>query len=405
MRITAATIRTLTLPRGKTDHIAWDDLVPGFGVRLRAGGSAGFVFQYAIGRKQRRMSLGMVTAVPIGAARKTAEELYARVKLGQDPAGQRAGVKIKAAETFAAISARFLAYQRTRLRPRSYPDVERHLLKHSRTLHGLQLNAITRRDIATVIAAVAENSGSTTGNRVRSSLSSLFSWAIREGLIEANPVIGTNVADERPRSRTLSPEELRLIWIHAGEDQYGSILRLLALTGARAGEIAGLRWSEVRGDTIVLPPERVKSDREHEIFLTGPALEILDRQPRRIGTDGNVRDLIFGHSATRGFTGWSVAKEKLDARIAEAVGKQMTDWRTHDLRRSFSTHANELGIALPHVIEACLGHTSNFRAGVAGTYNLASYRAEKRQAWQRWGETLLSWIEGRDSNVVTLRQG
>src|SRR5262249_62407409 len=58
MRLTTTTIRALTLPQGKKDHIVWDDLVPGFGVRLREGGSAGFVFQYAIGRKQRRMSLG-----------------------------------------------------------------------------------------------------------------------------------------------------------------------------------------------------------------------------------------------------------------------------------------------------------------------------------------------------------
>jgi integrase len=403
MRITAATIRALTLPRGKKDHITWDDLVPGFAVRLRAGGSAGFVFQYAIGRKQRRMSLGALTAVPIGVARKTAEELYARVKLGLDPAGQRAEAKIKSAETFAAIAARFLAYQRTRLRPQSYPDVERHLLKHSKMLHGLQLSAITRRDIATVIAAVAEHSGSTAGNRVRSSLSTLFAWSIREGLIEANPVTGTNKADERPRSRTLSPEELRLIWTHAGDDQYGSVIRLLALSGARASEIAGLCWSEIRGDTIVLPRERVKNDREHEIFLTAAAREILDKQPRRIGADGKPRDLIFGHGIS-GFTGWSSAKKKLDARIAEAAGNPLPDWVTHDLRRSFSTHANELGLVPPHVIEACLGHVSGFRAGVAGRYNLAQYRSEKRAALERWANQLMAWVEGRDSNVVPLRQ-
>jgi len=72
---------------------------------------------------------------------------------------------------------------------------------------------------------------------------------------------------------------------------------------------------------------------------------------------------------------------------------------------AFSTHANELGLALPHVIEACLGHISGFRAGVAGTYNLARYRSETRIAWQRWAECLLSWIEGRECNVVTLQRG
>jgi integrase len=138
--------------------------------------------------------------------------------------------------------------------------------------------------------------------------------------------------------------------------------------------------------------------------LTAAAREILDKQPQRIGPDGNPRDLVFGHG-TIGFTGWSCAKEKLDARIAEATGTPLPSWVTHDLRRSFSTHANELGLAPPHVIEACLGHISNFRAGVAGTYNLASYRSERRMTLERWAAQLLAWVGDRESNVVTLQRG
>ena len=94
---------------------------------------------------------------------------------------------------------------------------------------------------------------------------------MREGLIEANPVLNTNKADEKPRVRTLSPEELRLIWIHAGDDHYGSIIRLLALTGARANEIAALSCIETKDDMIVLPAARVKNKRGHEIPLSVPA--------------------------------------------------------------------------------------------------------------------------------------
>jgi integrase len=402
MKLTTTTIRSLTLPRGKKDHIVWDDDISGFGVRLRSGGSAGFVFQYQIGNKQRRMTLGALSAVPIGSVRKTAEELYARVKLGQDPAGEKADAKIKSAEIFAAIAKRFLGYQRARLQPRSYLGVERHLLKHCKDLHGLHLAKIERRNIAITIADIAESCGAVTGNRARSALSSLFSWAIREGLIDANPVINTNRAVERSRDRTLSPEELRLIWTHVGDDHYGIIIKLLMLTGARAGEIAALRWSEFRGDMIVLPPDRVKNGRAHEIPLSAVAREIIEAQPRRINTDGTPRDLIFGLSAG-GFAGWDKAKHALDARI-KAAGKELPHWTPHDLRRSFSTHANELGIALPHVIEACLGHISGFRSGVAGVYNLALYRSEKRMALERWADQLLAWVEGRTFNVVTLRQ-
>jgi integrase len=403
MKLTTTSLRSLTLPSGKKDHIHWDDDIPGFGLRLREGGSASFVFQYQIGTKQRRMTLGNPSAVSIGNARKTTAELYARVKLGQDPAGEKASAKLKSRETFGAVVQRFLARQRARLRPRSYPEVERYLLKYSKALHGLQLAKIERRDIATVIAAVAENSGAVTSNRVRTSLTSFFSWSIREGLIDANPVTNTNKADERPRDRTLSADELRLIWTHAGDDQYGSILKLLMLTGARADEIAALRWSEICGDMVVLPAERVKNKRGHEIPLTAAAREIIEAQPRRTGADGAPRDLIFGYGAG-GFSGWHKAKSGLDDRITRATGKALPHWTPHDLRRSFSTLANELGSALPHVIEACLGHISGFRGGVAGIYNLALYRSEKRMALERWADQLLAWVEGRTSNVVTLRQ-
>src|SRR6516164_7874039 len=184
MKLTVGRVSGLKLPSGKTDHIAWDDDVPGFGLRLRESGARNFVFQYKLGERHRRMNLGAVSAVTLGEARKTAATLYHRVKLGEEPAGDKADAKIKVAETFAAVTARFHEYKRSRLRPRSYPDVERHLLVHSKALHGLQLAKIERRDIATVIAAVADNSGAVTGNRVRTSLSTFFSWAMMYGLIE-----------------------------------------------------------------------------------------------------------------------------------------------------------------------------------------------------------------------------
>src|SRR6516164_5966387 len=181
MRLTVRNTAGLQLPAKSKDHIQWDDDIGGFGIRLRQGGGRSWVFQYKVGTKQRRITIGSVSAVDINKARQTAKDLYARVRLGEDPASDKANAKIAVSETFEAIAHRFLAYQRGRLRPRTYPDLERHLLKHSRTLHGLQLAKITRRDIATVIGAV---SGDATSNRVRTSLSSLCSWAMGEGLLD-----------------------------------------------------------------------------------------------------------------------------------------------------------------------------------------------------------------------------
>ena len=380
MKLTTKT--SLQLPPDKKDHIVWDDDVPGFGLRLREGGSRAYVFQYKIGSRQRRMSLGAVTAIDIGRARETAKDLYAQVRLGQDPAGAKAEAKAVAAETFEAVSRRFLEHQSRHLRPASYTEVRRRLLKYAAPLHSLLLTKIQRRDIANVIMNVAETSGVVTANRVRTSLGGFFSWAMQNGLAEANPVIGTaRGGRERSRERVLSLDELRLIWNHVGVGDYAAIMKLLMLTGQRASEIADLRWSEIQGDAIVLPPERTKNGRAHVIPLSTTARVILEEVPRRVG-----RDLIFGIGAG-GFCGWHVRKQKLDAAIAAASGKALSAWTVHDIRRSCATGMADIGVQ-PHIIEAVLNHVSGHKNGVAGIYNRASYEAEKAAALNKWSDVI-----------------
>ena len=83
---------------------------------------------------------------------------------------------------------------------------------------------------------------------------------------------------------------------------------------------------------------------------------------------------------TTDFSGWSQCKRRLDERIA-ATGAAMKPWTIHDLRRTVVTGMNDIGIA-PHVVEAVVNHiTGAAKAGVAGVYNRAKYRArEARRA-------------------------
>jgi integrase len=406
MKLTAASIRSIEPIPPKTDRIEFDDAVPGFGVRVRAGGSKVYVVQYAIGNKQRRMSLGNVALQGVDKARESAKDILAAVRMGKDPAGEKQRVRETATDTFKAVAERFLAFQMAHggkegrgLRPRSYVEVERHLMIHAKTLHGLLLAKIERQDIATTINVVRAKHA-ITANRVRTSLSSFFSWAISEGLVDANPVTGTKRTDENSRQRVLNPVEMCQIWNALEDDHFGSIIKLLALTGQRASEIAGLRWSEVNNGALVLPPDRTKNAREHVVPLSDPAREIIEAQPRRAGADGALRDLIFGHRQGP-FSGWGKSKEAMDQRITEKVGQPLPHWTPHDWRRSFATHAAGLGVQ-PHIIEVILNHVSGFRAGVAGIYNRQAYEAEKRTALTLWADHLLAIVEGRASNVISL---
>jgi integrase len=330
------------------------------------------------------------------------------VRVGKDPAGEKQRARETSTETFKTVALRFLAFQKVHggpkglgLRPTSYRGSERHLMIYARPLHGLLLANIQMEDVAGVLSVMRGKGNAVSANRVRSSLSTFFGWAISEGLIRSNPVTGTKPTKEKSRERVLSHEELRLIWNNLDDSQFGDLIRLLALTGQRAAEIGGLRWSELTDYGFTLPSERTKNARIHTVPLSDRARDILAAQPRRQGPDGKLRDLIFGYSDGP-FAGWAKAQDALNQRIERATGKALPHWVPHDVRRSFATHASDLGIQ-PHIIEAILNHTSGFRAGVAGIYNRNPYDAEKARALTLWADHLMAIVEGREGNVVPMR--
>jgi integrase len=383
MRLTSATLDDLQLDDGVTDRIVFDDDVPGFGVRLRASGKRSWIYQYKIGGKTRRLVLGQVSAIKLAKARDIASELHARVRLGGDPASEKREKVRRALDTFGALAERFL--EQYRRRPRTRDEVIRHLRRYAAPLHHMPIDAIGQRDIAGLLNKIDDAAGAVTTNRVRASLSTCFTWAMKEGLAFSNPTVNTNKRVERARDRVLSNDELGRIWSAAGDDTYGTIVKLLILTGQRRSEIGGLRWTEVDlpAGILNLSGTRTKNGRAHIVPLTPTALKLLTQLPR-------AGDAVFK------FTDWARAKTLLD----KCSG--VSDWVIHDLRRTVATGMADIGIS-PHIIEAVLNHVSGHKGGIAGIYNRAQYSAEKAQALARWDEHIGSVVEGSRKKVVELR--
>jgi integrase len=437
MKLTAKTFHLAKLDPGIVDKIFFDDELPGFGLRVRAGGSRSWVFQYALDEKQRRMSLGPATSEsfkttkgkdgkPSLGIRDRVMQLSLDVKHGKDPQAEKTESRARASDTFETVAADYLKTKKAQTRPGSYEETERHILKHARPLNGLQVAKIKRRDVATLLTTIRTNSGPVAANRVRSTLSDFFTWSMGEGIAETNPVIGTNKTEETSRERVLKDFELRLIWKHAGDDDHGTILKLMMLTGQRADEIANLIRAEIakaevpkkRGedgapdlpayeiDAIDLPGGRTKNRRPHLVPLAGTAKALLDARPIRADTDGKLREFVFG-VGQGGFSGWSRCKERLDERIAKDLGRPLEHWRPHDLRRTMSTKMNDELDVLPHVVEAILNHVSSLQSGkkgVGGVYNKALYLRERVVALRRWADHLAWIVDGRESNATPLRR-
>jgi integrase len=224
------------------------------------------------------------------------------------------------------------------------------------------------------LADIEQHSGPVARNRARTSLSAFFAYAIREGLLDgANPTSGTGKASEgNGRDRVLSEAELGRVLAALGTDTFSEIIRVLVLTGARRSEIGGFRWSEIDFDRglIVLPPNRVKNGKQHELPISTQVRAILERQHRQ-------NEYVWGCE----WTSWSEPKAALDRRL-----NGIAPWTIHDCRRSAATHmADQLNV-LPHVIEAVLNHQSGSKAGVAGIYVRAKYQDQMRAALQAWAD-------------------
>jgi integrase len=411
LKFTKPLVASLALPTGKTgktEAIYFDSELPGFGVRLREGGSKVFIFQYKIGNKHRRITLGRCSALELTEARKQAGALHAKVRLGEDPAAVKAENRSRAEETFGQCVKTFLAWQRGQVRHSSFKDIERHLSKHLVPLHGLHIGKIDKRAIAAQLSRIATRAP-TQANRARASLSCFLNWAAGEGLVETNAALHTNKAEEsEPRDRHLSNAEIHALWHALPAGDFGDILKLLLLTGQREREISELRWGEVDFESwekkepdgrviklaphgvIRLPKERTKNGRSHAIPMSPMVRAILEARPRQ------DRALVFGNGAG-GFSGWSKAKARLDAAV------KIPDWRIHDLRRTCATGMADLGVQ-PHIIEACLNHVSGHKAGVAGIYNRSTYEPEKATALTIWADHVAAVIGGRKSKVTALRK-
>jgi integrase len=285
----------------------------------------------------------------------------------------------------------YLPYAEARQKPRSFKETERHLRAHAATLHHNRAEAVRRREIAALLERIAEKSGPVAANRVRATLSALWTWGLRIGIVESdsNPVAFTVRNPEKARERVLTDVELKAVWSATGDDpDYSRIVRLCLLTGCRRGEIAGLRWDEVQADRIIISPERMKGSVAHEIALLPMISATLPQRPE------NPEGSVFGKRGT-GFSGFRKRKKKLDAKIAQC-GQRMTPWGLHDLRRTFSTRLHDEG-AEPLVIEALLAHKQQ---GVAAIYNRASFREAKRAALMRWHSMVSEIIAKSDPSDV-----
>jgi integrase len=175
----------------------------------------------------------------------------------------------------------FLSSCEQRNKPRTVADYRAHIKRHFK-FGPCRLSDITTDDISNIIDRLRATP--TEQNHAHTTLSIFLKWAVRRGYIERSPMEHLQLpARLKPRSRILTDDELRAVYLAADGPVFGSIVRLCILLGQRRSEIGSLRWDWIDREarTIAFPAEVIKNNRIHVIPYVGMAEESVHPGPVR----------------------------------------------------------------------------------------------------------------------------
>jgi integrase len=369
----------------------WDDNPRGLGLRIKPSGAATFFLQYRspLTFMKVRLTLGKYGALTLDQARDEARKALGAVAVGRDPSVEKKRAAFEAA-TAATVSEFCDAYQRDakaglvtyRGKPKKPATIgydsgriERHIKP---TLGGKLVREVTRRDVERAMHSIRQGEtvadvktgprgrarvtgGAGAASRVISLLGSIFSYSIKCGIRDDNPVSGVERPKDGKRERYLKPDEYAVLGeaLNAlemeGHNRYAiHAARVLALTGCRKGEILSLKRGDIDAHSHYLMLRDTKTGTQARP-IGAAALNALANVP-------GGGEFVF--PASRG--GGHLVGMKPFTEAAKRAG--LEDVTLHVLRHSFATIALELEYS-ELTIAGLLGHrlssvTSRYAHGV-----------------------------------------
>ncbi|MDE1488052.1 tyrosine-type recombinase/integrase [Xenorhabdus bovienii] len=198
---------------------------------------------------------------------------------------------------------------------------------------------------------------------------------------------------QNKRDRVLTDKELGKLWESTNENAhipyYDYLLRILIIFGCRSHEARLSEWKEWDFDNWLwtVPREHTKTDEK----ITRP-IPIYIR---------SVIAELYNLNKYSGYLLGELKKPEAISQFGRNLWKKLEHseaWTLHDLRRTFATKLNDMGIA-PHIVEQLLGHAL---PGIMAIYNKSQYLPEKLDALNKWCERL-DVLAGNYENVVILK--
>ncbi len=334
------------LKAGDIEYMVWDTCIAGFGIRVRPSGHKSYVYHRHAEGQSRKFTLGPVALGSVDEARRDCMKAWGRIQSGERAESVN-DAQVPLFRDFIAGSWRAACFEPCKPSTKT----SKAWALNNQLLPVFGAMPLDRIDRTGVIRWFEDYSARAPGgaNSALLVFRQIMNHAISRGHIETNPTRGLK-RNPRPKlTRFLSREEIGRL--HEVLDGYEprqpsgkaqvDIIRLLLLTGCRAGEMLKLRWREVNDDTLELEDSKTGP---RQVLLSPEARAIIERQPR------SGSPWVFPSPV-------KPARARFDLGIWKKVRKLagIEDVRLHDLRHTFASQAAMQGIPLP-VVARLLGH-------------------------------------------------
>jgi len=378
MRLTNTVINRATyVGNDNRQYILWDDVIPGFGLRVYPTGRKSFVLSYRANRRKRLYTIGPYGVLTLKQARERAKLLLASVLDGQDPAKDR---QLKAKErTFSELCDAYLE-QHAKVHKKTWKEDERRINKCLRPRwQTLRVSAIDQHDVVLLQDEIGKRHPYE-ANRTVELLKSIYAKAMAWGYLPRhhdNPTAGITLFKEEKRDRWLTGDEMPRVAeaIAAEANVYvQAAIWLYLFTGVRKSELLNAQWADVDLDRGELRLPDTKSGRTHYVSLSLPAIELLSRVPRIAGNPY----VLPGHKAAQHLVNIDKPWQRIRNRAA------CDDVRLHDLRRTVGSWLAQSGNSL-HLIGRILNHQQSSTTEVYARFA----QNHLREALDRHGQQIL----------------
>jgi integrase len=377
--LTDTLVRAAKSNGGKRLQIT-DARCQGLELRISNTGTKSFAFKYRskMDSKVVRLTLGSYPDLSLAKARSVVESHRRSIAEGRDPRDEKRVQVVQAIGqglTFDHVANEYLE-KYAKPHKLSWRNDESYLRRPREKWKRLPIGTITDDHVAALLNDIAAEAP-VSANRTQSILHKLFTWAKEPGrkYVTVNPLADMpRRTKEKPKERVLADTEIRTLWRGLDDSKLPAersvalALKLILVTAARPGMVAGMTREELRGldskkPEWHLPGSRMsKNGKPFIVPLSKEAVAIIkEAMPDK--DRGVVFQSRFHHRT-------SIARHTLSQSLLDIIDHLgMKKFTPHDLRRTAATVARSNGVPRDHV-KALLAHKEGDVTAVYDQYDM-----------------------------------